>query len=210
MVCCILCRSAKTSEYFRDEQHCFFVCDTCTTVFRHPETWITPLAEKERYLAHKNDVEDPGYQKFVSPLVEAVSASFPSTALGLDFGAGTGPVVAKLLREQSYSIVLYDPFFHTDTGVLEKKYDFVFCCEVIEHFHHPLKEFKLLKNLLKPDGKLFCMTNLWAGNSEEFESWWYKNDSTHTLFYNPANLKYIQENCDFKNISIKGNCIKFN
>lgn len=210
MAACILCGSPKTSEYFRNEKHFFLVCNTCTTVFRHPETWITPSAEKERYVAHKNDVEDTGYQKFVSPLVGAVSASFPNTTLGLDFGAGTGPVAAKLLSEKGFTITLYDPFFHADKVVLEKKYDFIICCEVIEHFHTPLKEFKLLKSLLKPKGKLFCMTNLWAGNSEEFERWWYKNDSTHTLFYNTTNLIFIQENCNFKNVSIKGNVIELN
>lgn len=207
MACCILCASLNTSEYFRNEKHHFLICKNCSTVFRDPKTWISPSAEKERYLAHKNDVEDTGYQKFVRPLVTAVSTNFKHTALGLDFGAGTGPVVAKLLGEMGFSIALYDPFFHTDKAVLEKKYDFVICCEVIEHFHHPLREFKLLKSMLTPDGKVFCMTNLWTGGAKEFESWWYKNDRTHTLFYTPANLKFIKENCNFKDVSIKGNVI---
>ena len=204
----MLCGSPETSEYFRNEKHHFLVCRTCTTVFRHPETWIASSAEKERYLLHKNDVDDTGYQKFVMPLVEAVSLNFSHTAMGLDFGAGTGPVVAKLLREKRYSIALYDPFFHTDEVVLEKKYDFIICCEVIEHFHHPLKEFKLLKSLLNPNGKLFCMTNLWTGGAKEFKGWWYKNDRTHTLFYNATNLEFIQENCSFNTLSIKTNIIE--
>ncbi len=209
MASCILCNSSTTSEYFRDENHHFLVCNACTTVFRHPNTWMVPSAEKERYLAHHNNVDDTGYQKFVMPLVKAVSSNFYN-ASGLDFGAGTGPVAAKLLTERGYSVALYDPFFHTDIGVLEKQYDFIICCEVIEHFHKPLKEFKLLKNLIKPNGKLFCMTTLWAGNVVEFAGWWYKNDSTHTLFYNPTNLNFIKENANFSKVSINGNIIEFN
>lgn len=210
MTFCILCGSTETSEYFKDEQHHFLVCEDCTTVFRHPENWVSLSDEKQRYLAHENNVEDIGYQNFVKPLVTEVSANVPNTALGLDFGAGTGPVAAKLLIEKGYSIALYDPFFHPDTAVLENKYDFIICCEVIEHFHNPCKEFRILKNLLKPNGKLYCMTTLWNGNPKEFKTWWYKNDSTHTLFYNAVNLKFIQESCSFENVTVAKNIIAWN
>lgn len=208
MVSCILCDSPNTSEYFQNERKCFLVCSDCTTVFRHPKTWITHAAEKERYLAHHNNIEDKGYQNFVKPLVELVFSNFPNTAVGLDFGAGTGPVASELLKNKGFSMSLYDPFFHPNKAVLDQKYDFIICCEVMEHFHHPLKEFKLLKNLLKPQGKLFCMTNLWGGNPEDFETWWYKNDSTHILFYNLLNLKFIQERCGFNTVSTNRNVIE--
>ena len=209
MASCILCNTSTTSDYFRNEKHHFLICEGCTTVFRHPNSWISPSAEKERYLAHHNDVEDTGYQTFVTPLVEEIIVNFQATASGLDFGAGTGPVVASMLEKAGYSISLYDPFFHPNKALLENKYDFIICCEVIEHFHKPLQEFKLLKSLLKPNGKVFCMTSLWTGSTKEFENWWYKNDSTHTLFYNPANLKFIQENGSYSSVSIKGSCVVF-
>ncbi len=209
MAPCILCKSSATSEYFRNEKHHFLICEDCTTVFRPPESWVSPSAEKERYLAHHNNVEDTGYKKFVTPLVQAVMERFPPTASGLDFGAGTGPVAAKILTEDGYSISLYDPFFHPDKTVLENQYDFIICCEVIEHFHYPLQEFRLLKRLLKPQGTLFCMTTLWTGNKKNFAGWWYKNDSTHTLFYNPANLKFIQEHTGYTSLLSKGNIIEF-
>ncbi len=208
MPSCVLCGSPSTSEYFKDEKHFFLVCRDCTTVFRHPENRVSLSAEKERYLAHHNNVEDAGYQNFVKPLVELVSDTFPTTASGLDFGAGTGPVAAKLLLDEGFSIALYDPFFHPDASVLNTTYDFIICCEVIEHFHEPLKEFKLLRSLLKPNGKLFCMTNPWNGNPEEFSTWWYKNDSTHTLFYNATNLSFLQKTCNFKHISMDRNIIE--
>jgi len=207
MVSCILCAKTTISEYYKDKKHHFLVCSTCHTVFRHPETFISFQAEKDRYLSHHNDVTDTGYQKSVKSLVEAVSANFSTTAVGLDFGAGTGPVAATLLREKGYSIVLYDPFFYPNQDVLGNKYDFIICNEVIEHFHHPLKEFKLLKSLLKPEGMLFCMTMLWNGTTEIFKNWWYKNDSTHTLFYHKTNLKFIQKTCNFKSVFLKGNLI---
>ena len=208
MVSCILCHTQNTQDYFRNEKHHFLVCNECTTVFRNPDTWVNANTEKERYLLHHNEVEDQGYQKFVSPLVEAVLAKYSNAATGLDFGCGTGPVAAALLKQNGFTISLYDPFFHPDESVLKETYDFIICCEVIEHFHDPLKEFKLLKSLLKPHGTLFCMTNLWNGKPEDFKGWWYKNDCTHTLFYNQVNLQIIQQRCGFQNSTVNSTIIE--
>jgi hypothetical protein len=36
---------------------------------------------------------------------------FTIEAKGLDFGAGPGPVIATILREQHYKVDLYDPYY---------------------------------------------------------------------------------------------------
>jgi hypothetical protein len=170
-------------------------------VFRDPATFISSEAEKARYLTHNNDVEDERYQEFVSPITSSVMKNVSPGSLGLDYGAGTGPVIAKMLEDEGYRINLYDPFFHPDKTVLAHTYDFVVCCEVIEHFHKPLEEFRLLKQFLRPTGRLYCMTDLLV-ERRDFDKWYYKDDPTHVIFYSEENLKWITNEVGFSDLQI--------
>lgn len=169
-----------------------------------------PCAEDEekRYRQHNNDVNDPRYQQFVSPLVDKVLQKYDQNHYGLDFGAGPGPVVSKLLGEKGISMALYDPFFWNDRSVFNKKYHFIICCEVIEHFRQPVREFILLKNLLQPSGSIYCMTEI-LSNKTDFMQWYYKNDPTHLFFYRYQTLLWIKNKLGFSNLTINNRVIHF-
>ncbi len=203
---CPLCQDKNVHR--REDEPSFFSCSHCKTVFKDPTYFLSLKEEKERYLLHENHVEDPRYQQFVTPIVSAVTDAFPSSNEGLDFGAGTGPVISKLLTDQGYNMKLWDPFFHPHSSVLDHAYDFIVCCEVIEHFHHPRKEFSTMFQLLKPNGKLFCMSEILPKN-KDFSQWHYKNDPTHVIFYCKENLRWIQESLGFSNVEIDGRLIVF-
>ncbi len=147
-------------------------------------------------------MNDPGYQAFVSPIVSAVLRDFTPNHSGLDFGAGTGPVISKLLRDRSFTIALYDPLFHDHPELLEDTYDYIVCGEVIEHFRSPGREFALLKRLLKPRGRLYCMTCLYSPEVD-FGSWYYIKDRTHVFIYQPATMEWIRRNFGFSSCSIQ-------
>ncbi len=163
--------------------------------------YLSTADEKKRYNEHNNDVGDPGYRKFVKPLVEKVQHKFSPEAAGLDYGAGPGPVSTVLLKEKGFKIELYDPFYWNDRSALDKKYDFIICCEVIEHFHAPAKEFKLLRSLLQPHGSLYCMTEIYTDDLD-FSHWHYKNDPTHVFFYHRHTLRWIKKECGFSKLTI--------
>lgn len=206
---CLLCqREAVSDPFFESPYHPFFYCAYCGTIFRDPVTFLTPEAEKERYLEHNNDPEDSGYQQFISPIVKAVTKDFKSSSKGLDYGAGTGPVIAGLLREQEFEIVMYDPFFHPNTPALMQAYDFIVDCEVIEHFYRPMDEFKKLYDLLRPKGRLYCMTDP-TDNCDDFAQWHYKDDPSHVLFYNRGNLEWICRQVGFSTLTIDDRLIVF-
>ena len=208
MIHCILCGSPETLSLYRERNHRFLECTICSSVFRDPATFLNREEEEKRYLTHNNDVEDPDYRQFVSPLVTAVLKDYPEPITGLDFGAGTGPVIAHMLNEKGFKIELYDPFFHPDTSVLNRPYDLIVCCEVIEHFHRPLKEFKLLHSLLNPGGKLYCMTDP-LPKITSFADWYYKEDPTHVIFYSEENLNHIKRAVGFSGVSISNRLITF-
>jgi len=173
----------------------------------NPDDRVDSKREKQRYEEHNNDVNDKGYQKFVMPIVNSVIKYFNTENSGLDFGAGTGPVVSKLLLEKGYNIKKYDPLFFDDLTKLDNKYDYVVCCEVMEHFHDPLKEFRLLRSLLCDEGMIFCMTYLYDEETD-FGEWYYKNDETHVFFYHREAIKWICENIGFSIYKIEGRVIK--
>lgn len=173
-----------------------------------PHLRLSAALEKARYEKHNNDVSNPGYQKFVEPIVSAVLTNFSAQQRGLDFGAGNGPVISSLLTAKGYDISLYDPFFHNNTELLRQTYDYIVCCEVIEHFYQPAEEFRRLRNLLKAGGRLFCQTLLYDPKID-FSSWFYKNDETHTFFYQAATLDWIEDNFGFCDLNFSGRLIEF-
>jgi SAM-dependent methyltransferase len=162
--------------------------------------------EIDRYSTHNNDVNDPRYRQFVSPITNGILKDFNQNHIGLDFGSGTGPVITVVLKEQGYSIVTYDPFFDNRPEVLTKNYDYIACCEVVEHFHHPYLEFAKLKTLLKPNGKLYIMTELYR-EEIDFQDWYYKNDPTHVFFYQKPTLEWIKYTFNFSSVQINGRLI---
>ena len=204
---CPLCNSASTL-FCEKPKHLFYKCDTCDGIFRPTHTFLTAEAEKEHYEKHNNDVFDERYQAFVSPIVNTVLHDFTAEAKGLDFGSGTGPVIAKMLTDKGFQVQNYDLFFANEPSLLKEKYDYVSCCEVMEHFHHPYQEFELLKSLLLPKGKLFCKTEVY-NNQTPFENWYYKDDFTHVFIYQLKTLEWIQKNLRFSKVSVYDKLIVF-
>lgn len=174
----------------------------------HPQDLPDAETEKALYLTHQNDVNDPRYQAYLSPAINAVLRDYDSTATGLDFGAGPGPVVQHVLAGYGIELCLYDPIFHPDDSVLQRDYDFIVCTEVIEHFHAPNDAFKQLRQLLKPGGELYCMTSLFDPDID-FMTWHYKNDPTHVFFYHRKALDYIAKQQGFSAVSVEDRLICF-
>lgn len=197
---CPLCNDFGLLYYSKDSRK-YYRCANCSAVFMDPSSFLNCDAERERYLEHNNDVHNAGYQNFVRPIIDAVTQRFATDRVGLDFGAGTGPVISMILRDKGYSISEYDPFFHNHAELLTKSYDFIVCCEVIEHFYQPQKEFKQLKNMLNPGGELICMTDMFT-EDVNFDKWYYKDDPTHVIFYHALSIGYIAEAFGFGKFEI--------
>lgn len=203
---CLLCNS-KTKLFYKNKNKKYYKCENCFSVMLDPSNFLTSEEEKERYESHNNDVDDIRYQKFVSPIVESVKNNYDTSHTGLDYGAGTGPVITSLLAKEGYDIKLYDPFFHHYPENLSKKYDYIICSEVIEHFYNPYHEFKSLTNMLNSKGCIFCMTSLYD-EGIDFKNWYYKNDETHVFFYHKKALKWIKNKFNFSYLEIDGKLVK--
>ena len=179
----------------------YLQCLNCKAIFLSPSHYLDPQSEKARYEHHNNDVNDPDYQKFVQPIVDQVLVNHDSDSTGLDYGCGTGPVITSELSKKGISLQLYDLYFRPDEAVFYQTYDFIVCCEVMEHFQQPFEEFKRLHSLLNPGGKLYCKTSLYRTNID-FEDWYYKDDPTHVTFYTTKSLDYLKERLGFSGLRI--------
>ena len=204
---CPLCSNIGFTFFKNKKQH-FYQCDTCKGIFRDTNEYLIQIEEKERYKHHKNHINDLGYIKFAEPIISAVKNHFNSSHQGLDFGSGHTPVISEILKNDSYKVKIYDPLFFDNKELLQDKYDFISCCEVIEHFYSPKKEFELLYNLLNPKGKLICMTLIYH-KGIDFENWFYKNDPTHVFIYQKETVLWIKDYFNFQNVKIDNRLITF-
>lgn len=197
---CSLCNTLLTIKV---TSH-FYQCTNCLSYVKDNSTFLKANLEEERYLTHNNDVFDPRYRDFTSPITHRILQDFKPHHLGLDYGCGTGPVIAEVLKENNYQVLLYDPFFQPIEENLKKKYNYIACCEVAEHFHHPNEEFAKLNQLLFEGGKLYVMTQLFEEQKSNFKDWYYIKDPTHVFIYTYDSFKYIAQNFGFQ-VSFKSN-----
>jgi SAM-dependent methyltransferase len=203
MVQCPLCFSTSSLfSTFRQKE--YYHCPHCKAIFVGAQFLPTPHDEAERYKKHQNNIDDEGYLAFTAPLFRAITQWFTPAHRGLDYGSGTTSAISHSLVTARYQVQLYDPFFNDHKLLLEETYDYIICCEVIEHFHEPAKEFRQLSKMIKPDGKLFCMTSLF-NHDMDFDSWYYKNDFTHVVFYTEATLQFICGTFGFKGLKTEKN-----
>jgi SAM-dependent methyltransferase len=188
-VCPVCCLGGTRAFAVVDDRR-YWRCGHCEATFLDPAQCPTPARERAEYLRHRNDPADPGYRAFLARLAAPLLARLAPGAEGLDYGCGPGPALAAMLAEAGHRMSLYDPFFHPDEAALARRYDFVSCTEVAEHFHHPAAEFARLDALLRPGGWLAVMT-CFQTDDARFARWHYRRDPTHVVFYREQTFRHL-------------------
>lgn len=187
---CPVCATLNTQLLLKTPDKSYFKCDHCAARFLDRPHHLSKTEERAHYECHQNEINDPGYRKFLSKLFIPFTKKLSLGAHGLDYGAGPGPALAAMFVEAGFSMDLYDPFFHKNSDVLKARYDFIVCTETAEHFSNPADEFARLFSLLRPGGWLGVMTSFQI-DDDQFETWHYRKDPTHVVFYREQTLRYI-------------------
>lgn len=183
---CTLCLTPLQDKI--DEE--YYDCPLCKALVKDISLYPDEENEKLRYLTHINDVNDTRYQNFTSPITNYILDNYSKDHQGLDFGCGTGPVITKMLRDFGYPVRQFDPYFANHPENLERTYDFIAACEVVEHFYNPRREFQKLLQLLNNNGSLVIMTLIY-NDSKDFKTWYYRMDPTHVFIYRRETFDYI-------------------
>jgi len=182
----------------------YLYCNNCEYISLDKNYIVSNNLEKKRYLLHNNNPENEDYVNYLCKIINNIPINTKHQKI-LDFGCGSAPVLAKLLKERNLYVDVYDKFFSPKKIYYFKKYNIITCIEVLEHLKNPLKSFKLFKKHLKKEGMLVCMTNFHPNDINLFLKWWYKNDITHISFYSKKTIEFISKFLNFKIIKIINN-----
>lgn len=192
LAACPLCESPHVYAFQQDRRRHYLRCHRCALVTVEPHALPHPVTERREYELHDNDVSSPGYRRFLSRALKPIVERAPPGARGLDFGCGPGPALVAMAGEAGFQMSAYDPLFANDPALLEQRYAFVTCTEVVEHLHHPKHTWRTLANLLETPGWLVVMTQL-VTSAEAFKRWRYKDDVTHVAFYAESTLRFVAQ-----------------
>lgn len=187
---CPVCHGRGCARFGQYDGVTYHRCARCAATFRDRQQLLPPAEEHAHYMHHENDVDDPGYRRFLSRLANPLLDRLAPGARGLDYGCGPGPALAAMLGEAGHEVALFDPFFAPDPAVLSRTYDFITCTEVAEHFHTPAEEFDRMGAMLRPGGWLAVMT-CFQTEDAAFANWHYRKDPTHVVFYRAETMRHI-------------------
>ena len=198
---CIICGSS-TRVIHHPKIADFHHCPTCDFIAKDKQHLISKQEEFEIYERHHNSIDDPVYVEYFNRfLLDAVFPFVQVGKQGFDFGSGPSPVLAQILkRDHDYQMDIYDLFYAPSKTYIDKQYDLITATEVIEHLADPLKTFRILAQLLKPNGILAIMTLFHHNDDKTFLTWHYIRDHSHISFYTPKTMEYIAEQVGLKMI----------
>jgi SAM-dependent methyltransferase len=198
---CQLCHQVS-HHFYRHNHREYYFCSSCFSIALDPHFFLSPKEEQTHYDCHQNNASDSNYRAFVKPITETVLQEKTNNAIGLDFGSGRDSSIIGVMAEHEFAITPYDPYYFPDTQLKKNHFDYITCCEVVEHFQNPNDSFQQLFDLLKPDGTLYIMTDLYSENIH-FDEWYYKNDPTHVFFYHEKTFQWIEKYFGFEKLKIK-------
>lgn len=205
---CNVCRTLSTELFSKVDNKIYWKCNTCLVIFLDHKYRLSKEEEKSRYEQHQNNIYDRNYRLFLSKLFNPLRNNLRSDFRGLDFGCGPGPALAEMFREEGFVVDIYDPFFFPIKSNLNKKYNFIACSEVVEHFFNPIKEFKLLDSVLQQDGLIGIMTSF-LESEDEFDHWYYRKDPTHVHFYQRYTFEVIASRMGWSHQIVSNNIVLF-
>ena len=187
---CTVCKSSNIDFFLKSGKLLYWGCNVCGSKILDPKNYVSHSDEKKHYLKHNNSITDLNYKNFLLKLIEPVKDKISTSDIGLDYGCGFAPALANIFKSYGFKVELYDPFFFPNKDVLLKKYKFITCSEVVEHFFNPCDEFDKINNLLD-DNSWFGVMTTFLPKDELFENWYYRRDPTHVVFYKKKTFQHI-------------------
>jgi SAM-dependent methyltransferase len=193
---CPLCGSTTETLFDDPEKRLFLICPACTLVFVPEEYHISAEAERQRYALHDNVIINSGYVRFLTEVITAVSPYLNENSMVLDYGCGENAVLMQVLRNEGVACDAYDPLYSYPYPV-EKQYDVIILCEVIEHCRNLQELFQSLRMLLRPEG-IVCIRTQCYRETAGISRWWYAQDVTHINFFLLHALETVARKLDRK------------
>lgn len=194
---CRLCGAAGSTAFASVKGRDYLHCSACDLVFVARQHLPSRDEERAEYELHNNDPADAGYRRHLQRLTGPLEAHLKPGQRGLDFGCGPGPAISVLLAEDGFEVADYDPVFYPNRALLAARYDFITSSEVVEHFHEPGREFKLLDGLMRRPGAILAIMTLLRQSDSAFEDWYYIREISHVAFYSERCFAWLARKFDW-------------
>ena len=209
MKICTVCKNKKIEFFLNVKCLDYWQCPFCKAIMLNPIKFMSSNKEKKHYLKHNNEINDTRYRTFLYNLIEPLKDKISVNDIGLDYGCGYAPALADILIKEGFNIELYDPFFFKNENIFFRKFNFVTCSEVVEHFFKPYEEFNKIDGLLAKNSWLAVMTSFMT-EDYLFENWHYRRDPTHVVFYKKMTFRIIANQRNWKINFPSKNVVLFN
>ena len=209
MKICTVCKNNNIEFFLNVRGLDYWQCPFCKAIMLNPIQFMSSNKEKKHYLKHNNEINDIRYRTFLYDLIEPLKDKISVNDIGLDYGCGYAPALADILIKEGFNIELYDPFFFKNENIFFRKFNFVTCSEVVEHFFKPYEEFNKIDGLLAKNSWLAVMTSFMT-EDYLFENWHYRRDPTHVVFYKKMTFRIIANQRNWKINFPSKNVVLFN
>ncbi len=209
MKTCTVCKNNRIQFFLTVKGLDYWQCMLCKATMLDPVQFISSNKEKKHYLKHNNEINDTRYRSFLSNLIEPLKDKISVDDIGLDYGCGYAPALADILKKEGFNVELYDPFFFKNKNIFLRRFNFITCSEVVEHFFKPYEEFNKIDSLLSTNSWLAVMTSFMT-EDHLFENWHYRRDPTHVIFYKKITFKIIAHQRNWKINFPSKNIVLFN
>lgn len=191
---CKVCQSDTTVMTERKKQYLYYRCVSCGFIYLDNKFMVDKEREKEKYNMHNNSFDSLGYVKMFEDFIEkAITPYTKNIGSALEFGCGSGPVLAELLKQKGLTVDKYDLYFYPKKVYEGKKYDLITSTEVFEHLKEPIKILEILAKHTRDNGYIILMTKFPPADDKEFLDWWYRRDVTHISFFTPNSFEVMAE-----------------
>jgi SAM-dependent methyltransferase len=198
MKSCRLCGTVGQHQPVRGaDMRSYLHCDECAVITVDEKHFLSADRERARYQEHNNGAHNQGHVDFLQRVIRPLRAYVSPPMRGLDYGSGPVATASVLLKREGLECDDYDPFFYPERPVAP--YDFILSTETFEHFFAPRKEIGYLTSILRPEGILAIMTEVWD-SVERFASWYYARDPSHVTFYSRQSIGYICASFGFRQL----------
>jgi predicted TPR repeat methyltransferase len=208
---CKICDA--TTRTIRDEKKelSYYRCESCGFVYLDDKYIVDSEREKDQYEMHQNSFESLGYVKmFEDFITEAIIPYEEHIETALEFGCGSGPVLAELLRRRGMEVDQYDLYFFPHKVYEGKKYDLITSTEVFEHLQNPIAILETLVEHTQDNGYIALMTRFPSAEDKIFLDWWYRRDVTHISFFTPQSFEIMAQKTGLKMLqTINDNIVVF-
>jgi 2-polyprenyl-3-methyl-5-hydroxy-6-metoxy-1,4-benzoquinol methylase len=223
---CPICRSSKFDEIWKKDKLAMVKCSCCGQFMARPryagfrrfllvQYWSWKDTKNLDRLA--NTFSEGNYINNIQPkLLILLNNSTASEKYSLlDIGCGTGALL-KAAKQVNFDVYGLEPGWFSSryarkhahlpilTKMLDKyftdrKFDFIVCLHVFEHFTDPLAALNKMSTLIKPDGHILIATpNLGSKQAMELGgAWGAVGPADHLFLFNRTMVEYIISKTDF-------------